>query len=208
MLILVFLILFAPLASAQHVMTMTTHKTDRVNISIGGRGVAYIHWGYGSAIDTVALPARAALIQRSSRFDEHVRNISIYGDTITKLRVVANNLTALDVSRNPALENLYCSNNQLTVLDLSQNKALKILWCRDNHLTALDLRVNTELWDLDCVDNHLSAAALNAMFTTLAPVSRWTLRLSTQKPRLSFSGNPGAADCDTNILYKKGWRYE
>ena len=61
-----------------------------------------------------------------------------------------NALTALDVSKNTALERLYCYNNALTALDVSKNTALTRLDCNNNALTALDLSQNTKLTTLDC----------------------------------------------------------
>ena len=68
-----------------------------------------------------------------------------------------NQLTALDVSQNTALENLWCTDNQLTTLDVSKNTALTGLYCYNNPLTALDVSKNTALTVLDCYNNQLTA---------------------------------------------------
>ena len=65
-----------------------------------------------------------------------------------------NNLTALDVSNNTALQALWCYNNQLTTLDLSNNTALEQLYCTENKLSTLDLSKNTELIQLFCSKNQ------------------------------------------------------
>ncbi|MBR6670737.1 MAG: leucine-rich repeat domain-containing protein, partial [Ruminococcus sp.] len=65
-----------------------------------------------------------------------------------------NNLTALDVSNNTALEQLGCYENHLTSLDVSNNTALEWLWCNDNQLTTLDLSKNTVLDALNCGNNQ------------------------------------------------------
>ena len=78
----------------------------------------------------------------------------------TKLKVLNcsnNRLTALDISKNTALEGLNCSNNRLTALDVSKNTKLSSLQCNNNQLTTLDVSKNTALDYLNCGDNQLTA---------------------------------------------------
>ena len=75
-----------------------------------------------------------------------------YFTSLEELYCSANQLTALDVSKNTALTDLNCSGNQLTVLDVSKNTALTYLDCNNNQLTALDVS-NTDMDDLNCYDN-------------------------------------------------------
>jgi hypothetical protein len=83
---------------------------------------------------------------------------------------IANQLTSLDLSNNPALEFLACGNNQLTSLDVSNNPSLKYLECGNdttsfpfqNTLISLDLRngnnttfigiISTNNPNLYCID--------------------------------------------------------
>ncbi len=67
-----------------------------------------------------------------------------------------NQLTALNISNNTALQWLYCSNNMLTVLDISNNTVLTELDCSCNQLTVLDASKNTILQELDCGINQLT----------------------------------------------------
>ena len=67
-----------------------------------------------------------------------------------------NQLTKLDMSQNPALEELYGYENQLTSLDVSQNAKLKILRCNKNQLTSLNVSQNPALRKLDCYRNKLT----------------------------------------------------
>ncbi|RRD55749.1 leucine-rich repeat domain-containing protein, partial [Tannerella forsythia] len=71
-------------------------------------------------------------------------------------------LTALDVSQNTQLEELYCQNNRLPALDVSQNTQLKGLGCSDNQLPALDVSACTRLEELDCGGNDLTALDVSA----------------------------------------------
>ena len=67
----------------------------------------------------------------------------------------SNQLTALDVSGNTALEYLRCSDNQLTKLDVSKNVNLVYLNCSGNKLTALDVSHNPQLDELNCRNNQI-----------------------------------------------------
>ncbi len=100
---------------------------------------------------------------------EHFPNLKIlecYNNQLTALDVSrnpqlfwldcsANQLTQLDVSKNTALTRLNCSQNQLTKLDVSQNAALDSLNCDGNQLAKLDVSSNTALTSLDCSINQL-----------------------------------------------------
>ncbi len=64
-----------------------------------------------------------------------------------------NELSALDLSENPALTKLWCYDNQLSELDLSKNTALETILCYDNYLTTLYLNNSHILPDYDI--NHI-----------------------------------------------------
>ena len=68
-----------------------------------------------------------------------------------------NNLSSLDVSKNPALVWLNCMDNKLTSLDVSKNEKLETLSCSANQLTSLDVTQNIALKELDCTDNLLTS---------------------------------------------------
>ena len=76
---------------------------------------------------------------------------------LKSLRCGGNPLTTLDVSNNTALETLFCAGNLLSTLDVSRNTALKELYCHFNQLTTLDVSSNTELTRLYCDYNKLTA---------------------------------------------------
>ena len=73
-----------------------------------------------------------------------------------------NLLSQLDVSGNPGLEWLLCSRNRLTALDVSGNPALERLYCNANQLTSLDVSGNPALLELYCNGNGLSSLNLSA----------------------------------------------
>ena len=89
--------------------------------------------------------------------------IKVYG-TITGFDCKKNyydNLTALDVSKNTQLTELYCYSNQLSSLDLSKNTKLTYLYCSGNKLSSFDLSKNTQLIGLDCSYSGLSILDLS-----------------------------------------------
>ena len=68
-----------------------------------------------------------------------------------------NNISSLDVSKCTALTKLDCGGNNLTSLDVSKNTALTKLWCYHNNLTSLDVTNNIILIDLSCGNNNLTS---------------------------------------------------
>ncbi len=76
---------------------------------------------------------------------------------LTTLNVPLNKLTSLDVSQNSALTHLDCSSNNIHTLDVSQNRALLSLWSFNNNLTELDLSNSADLLFLDFSGNQLSS---------------------------------------------------
>ena len=66
-------------------------------------------------------------------------------------------LTKLDVSKCPALVNLYCGDNNISSLDVSKCTALTKLECYANNLTSLDISKNTALTHLRCSTNYISS---------------------------------------------------
>ena len=92
-----------------------------------------------------------------------------YFESLTTLDCYDNQLTALDISQNTALEAMECGTNHLTSLDVSKNTALTLLGCYDNQLTKLDVSKNTALEGLYCYENRLESldVSKNTALTTL-----------------------------------------
>ncbi|GAA4891886.1 hypothetical protein GCM10023311_15380 [Flaviramulus aquimarinus] len=76
---------------------------------------------------------------------------------LTNLDCSDNQLTALNISLNTNLIELYCSNNQLIDLDVTNQSNLVRLWCFSNQLTNLNITQNTGLISLRCENNNLVA---------------------------------------------------
>ena len=69
-------------------------------------------------------------------------------------------LTSLDLSNNPTLKQIDCSNNLLTDLDLSNNLNLTQIDCSNNLLTDLDLSNNLNLTHIDVSNNPITPGSL------------------------------------------------
>lgn len=65
--------------------------------------------------------------------------------------------TPLELSKNPKLKELECSNNKLPELDVSVLSDLEKLKCKWNAITSLDLSQTTKLVELDCSNNKLTS---------------------------------------------------
>ena len=106
-------------------------------------------------------------------------------------------VTSIDVTKCPALEDLNCKDNQLTSLDVSKNTALEELQCKDNQLTSLDVSGCTALKSLQCYNNQFSASAMNKIYNDLP------------QGRVDEEGYRSRLECnklgDYSIAENKGW---
>ena len=96
-----------------------------------------------------------------------------------------------------ALDTLNCDANQLTALDLSKNTKLRWLFCRGNQLTNLNLSHNRELGNLNCEYNQLIALDVSK-----CPVLVWMNCGSNQLTTLNISNSRLLARlfCESNRL--------
>ena len=203
-------------------ITMTTNKSDSLVILLNGSwGTATIDWGDGTTIKSRKYGILGTDFSHNY-LDTSSHTITVTGSrliTVQRLCCFENQLTSLDVSKNPNLESLTLTGNQLTNLDVSKNLELTLLDCSFNQLTSLDVSNNTALWSLSCDDNlltsldvsnntelmslflrhnQLSALALDALFETLHN-NKLAFR------NIYICGNPGADSCNHSIATKKGW---
>ncbi len=108
-----------------------------------------------------------------------------------------NQIKALDVTKNTALERLNCYNNQLTTLDVTKNTTLTELICSDNQLTTLDVTKNNALIDLDFQGNQIKTldvtknTALEYLYCNVNKLSSLDVSRNTALKRL---------DCTNNLL--------
>ena len=118
-----------------------------------------------------------------------------------------NNLTFLDLSQNPSLENLDCSDNNLSYLDLSQNINLTDLNCSGNNLSNINLSQNYALRNLNCRDNQILELDISndTLLTTLICGSAGgfiSFGVGNNLKTLDVSQNPNLEylDCSNNEL--------
>ncbi|MDR2423237.1 MAG: Ig-like domain-containing protein [Prevotellaceae bacterium] len=206
--------------------TVTVKKMPEIKITVVnncliglvGSGMASIDWGDGSSQtyelstygtvshDYSTVGSRTITISRAnitsfSCNHQDITSLDVSKNpALTHLSCFLNQLTSLDLSNNPALTYLDCGNNQLTSLDLSNNPALTEIQCSYNQLTALDLSNNTELLTIRCAGNQLSAAALNLLFLSLHDTT-----IEGEEKNIYVYSNPGRNDCDMSISRAKGW---
>ena len=92
-----------------------------------------------------------------------------HNTALEKIRIFQNQLTTLNVSHNTHLQSLKANLNQLTSIDLSHNTALTIIDLDHNNLTALDLYANTALDAVVVSENQVNSLDVSMLpdLTTL-----------------------------------------
>ena len=83
-----------------------------------------------------------------------------YFPNLASLKVLNVGLSALDVSSNTVLEELYCSGNSLSSLSVGANQALRELYCNGNSISTLDVSNNAALEKLDVRNNPITSLDL------------------------------------------------
>jgi hypothetical protein len=128
-----------------------------------------IRWNRITALNVTNTPALEELYSAPGNdegsFPERLAELDV--STSPSLRILdvgrsyfrdcGNNLTELDLSNNPLLEELYVGGNQLTELDLSNSPLLRFVDVSENGLTALDISNSVLLEELDVDGNRLTA---------------------------------------------------
>lgn len=158
----------------------TFKEGENITIAWGDGGVSEFKsfadtdsWGYGNDELHYAI-GQGVVEHKYPNYNAHT--ITIKGkikefycyDVLTKLDVSKcpalvnlycgdNNISSLDVSKCTVLTELHCGGNNLTSLDITKNTALTKLWCYHNNLTSLDVTNNIMLIDLSCGNNNLTS---------------------------------------------------
>ena len=139
-----------------------------------------------------------------------------YFSNLVNLKLIDNNLTALDVSNNlnlrslecqgnsinelelaPELEFLNCSQNNLTDISLGDSPKLKVVSCHSNSLDYIEVSNLWQLEALDCSNNEIDAIVLenNAQLEFL-------ICAENNIDLLDLAANPDLEylDCSANLL--------
>ncbi|MFB3387098.1 T9SS type A sorting domain-containing protein [Flavobacterium sp. LAR06] len=125
-------------------------------------------------------------------FNSYITDLTGIEDFVAlkSLTCAANEITALDFSKNIALSELDCSRNQLTTLNVSKNIALTSFGCDTNQLTALDISNNVSLRYIRCYSNKLISldvsknTALQSLYCYSNSIT--TLDVSKNKALIEF----------------------
>ena len=143
------------------IITMTTMASEvHFYMEKLDAGDVIINWG--DAEESIAYDVAfsqdnyyyANISHSYSGTSEH--KITITGD-IDGLYCADNQLTALDVSKNPLLRKLFCFENLLTELDVSRHPELFDLSCHYNQLTSLNVSGASSLYFFNCYNNQLTS---------------------------------------------------
>ena len=138
----------------QRIITLTVKKGEEIKLDLSGDAPGTkVVVENGTAKET--LEVDKSWVHRKTYIAAET-TITIYGN-VGRFYCGYNygNLTALDVSRNTELKELYCFDNQISTLDLSKNTALTGLYCYGNRLTELDVSKNINLIELYCYNNRI-----------------------------------------------------
>jgi len=128
-------------------ITMTVQGAGEVIIQIAGYDQIHYGWSDDTSIKRFTPKTLSGDFTEISHTytEDTAHNIAIGGENITHLYCGNNRITALDVSKYPALEELGCYENQITHLDVSKNPKLTKLECWSNPLESLNVGNNTAL---------------------------------------------------------------
>ncbi|QHI37117.1 Internalin-J [Kordia antarctica] len=125
------------------------------------------------------------------------RTVTPYAEGVYIPASVPNQLTVLDVSQNPMLQILSCSENLLTTLNTTGNTGLQTLICNGNLLSALNISQNTQLYTLQCNANDITSldVSLQSNLIRLNCTNNLLTTIDvTQNPNLSY------LDCSNNQI--------
>ena len=105
-----------------------------------------------------------SLVCTGSRYDAHSGHLTALdiskNPAIAYVECSGNNISGLDLSHNANLRHISCGFNKLTAMDVSHNASLEALRFGYNQITALDISKNQALKVLDCVHNSLTSLDL------------------------------------------------
>ena len=135
--------------------------------NISGVGTLVV-WGYGIN-DLTGIQDFTALSTLYC-FNNNLTTLNLSGNpNLNDLRCYGNSITSLNVSNNPNLTTFFCYNNMMTSLTGLSNTNVNDLRCSGNLLTALDVTGLPALFKLFCQNNQLTSlnVAMNPALSDL-----------------------------------------
>lgn len=133
------------------------------------------------------------------------QTITITGD-VSSIDIRKQSLIAIDISNNPNLTTLNCSNNKIERLNVSNNPELKTLDCSDNNITLLTLGENAKLETISCYLNNIKGSNMTNLALSLPNRTKMQKKGEIQavSPDNTKEGNIFSRR-DAEIATEKGW---
>ena len=155
--------------SGNPALTHLNAKNNRIsNLDLNNNQELTFLAVYQNELTSLDLSNNVALTRLECGFNNPLSNVDLSNNIALEYLDITNfpqdfkaKWGSLDVSNNPALKTLYCSNQGLRVLNLSNNHVLTYLDCSLNNIANLDLGNNTALVRLSCNSNGLTSLDLN-----------------------------------------------
>ncbi len=93
--------------------------------------------------------------------NNELSSVNLENPNLRLLQLSDNNLSEIDISSCPALEELGCDNNQITEINLTSNSQLIGFHLDNNQLTTIDCTGNPLLYYARCSNNNLTSISFN-----------------------------------------------
>ncbi|NTW21662.1 MAG: hypothetical protein HGA42_19775, partial [Nostocales cyanobacterium W4_Combined_metabat2_030] len=175
---------FSAFAQTPIITMATSNSTVNLNIYWTGTGKVYAN---GSSLPSYTNTTVKVVNEKVE--------VTSSGDTqILQVYCNKNNLTSLDISNCPTIQNLDCSSNNLTSIDISKNVLLYQLNCYENQITSIDITKNTRMQYLSCSDNKLSSL----LTTNITKLERL---ISSENPISSIDVSTNTNLIELNLMY-------
>lgn len=152
-------------AAAENTKVKIVSGSNMTTITVGKDWTGYTNYRAGGTTMTIT---GAVTGFNCNRNGEKITAMEVSGNTaLTELYCGDNKLNSLDISKNIALTGLYCFSTQLSSLDVSKNTALVLLDCGYTQLSSLDVSHNTALKYLSFHDNNFTTQSFNDLMCSL-----------------------------------------
>ena len=125
---------------------------------------------------------------------------------LTSLNVGENqNLSSIDVTKLPALEELWVNGNGMEKLDVSKNTKLERLECSKNNLTDLDVANNEKIEFLSCWGNKISGNSMDKLIASLVKETEGTEREFCVYNKLYDKEKNALTVAQAKAVKERGW---
>ena len=125
---------------------------------------------------------------------------------LTSLNVGENqNLSSIDVTKLPALEELWVNGNGMEKLDVSKNTKLERLECSKNNLADLDVANNGKIEFLSCWGNKISGNSMDKLIASLVKETEGTEREFCVYNKLYDKEKNALTVAQAKAVKERGW---